>query len=95
MDVRVAVDIMKNFPQSGDIETELNDHGFGRQGKVKAMMFRVLDKTCAVYGKGENVRDWLYVEDHARAIDVIFHKGKLGDTYNIGGFNEWKKYRFD
>ena len=43
-----------------------------------------------VYGKGENVRDWLYVEDHARAIDVIFHKGKDGDTYNIGGFNEWK-----
>jgi dTDP-glucose 4,6-dehydratase len=43
-----------------------------------------------VYGKGENVRDWLFVNDHARAIDVIFHKGKLGDTYNIGGFNEWK-----
>ena len=43
-----------------------------------------------VYGKGENVRDWLYVEDHARAIDVIFHNGKDGDTYNIGGFNEWK-----
>jgi dTDP-glucose 4,6-dehydratase len=43
-----------------------------------------------VYGKGENVRDWLFVEDHARAIDVIFHKGKTGDTYNIGGHNEWK-----
>jgi dTDP-glucose 4,6-dehydratase len=43
-----------------------------------------------VYGKGENVRDWLFVEDHARAIDVIFHDGKLGETYNIGGFNEWK-----
>jgi len=43
-----------------------------------------------VYGKGENVRDWLFVEDHARAIDLIFHKGKDGDTYNIGGFNEWK-----
>ena len=43
-----------------------------------------------VYGKGENVRDWLFVEDHARAIDIIFHKGKPGDTYNIGGFNEWK-----
>lgn len=43
-----------------------------------------------VYGKGENVRDWLYVEDHARAIDVIFHKGRIGETYNIGGFNEWK-----
>lgn len=43
-----------------------------------------------VYGNGENVRDWLYVEDHARAIDVIFHKGKTANTYNIGGFNEWK-----
>ena len=43
-----------------------------------------------VYGKGENVRDWLYVEDHARAIDIIFHRGKTADTYNIGGFNEWK-----
>ena len=43
-----------------------------------------------VYGRWENVRDWLYVEDHARAIDVIFHKGKVADTYNIGGFNEWK-----
>ena len=48
------------------------------------------NKPLPVYGKGENVRDWLYVEDHARAIDIIFHKGKMGDTYNIGGFNEWK-----
>lgn len=48
------------------------------------------NKPLPVYGKGENVRDWLYVDDHARAIDLIFHKGKLGDTYNIGGFNEWK-----
>jgi len=47
------------------------------------------NKSLPVYGKGENVRDWLYVEDHARAIDLIFHKGKVGDTYNIGGFNEW------
>ncbi|QIK54154.1 dTDP-glucose 4,6-dehydratase [Dysgonomonas sp. HDW5B] len=46
-------------------------------------------KPLPVYGKGENVRDWLYVEDHARAIDLIFHKGKIADTYNIGGFNEW------
>ncbi len=46
-------------------------------------------KPLPVYGKGENVRDWLYVEDHARAIDLIFHKGKAGDTYNIGGNNEW------
>ena len=50
----------------------------------------VHNKSLPVYGKGENVRDWLFVNDHARAIDVIFHKGKLGDTYNIGGFNEWK-----
>ncbi len=48
------------------------------------------NKPLPVYGKGENVRDWLFVDDHARAIDVIFHKGKLGETYNIGGFNEWK-----
>ncbi|HMX04127.1 MAG TPA: dTDP-glucose 4,6-dehydratase [Chitinophagales bacterium] len=47
-------------------------------------------KPIPVYGKGENVRDWLWVEDHARAIDVILHNGKNGDTYNIGGFNEWK-----
>ena len=47
-------------------------------------------KPLPVYGKGENVRDWLYVEDHARAIDLIFHKGKDAETYNIGGFNEWK-----
>ena len=50
----------------------------------------VNNKPLPVYGKGENVRDWLFVNDHARAIDVIFHKGKLGETYNIGGFNEWK-----
>ena len=48
------------------------------------------NKPLPVYGKGENVRDWLYVEDHASAIDLIFHKGKIGDTYNIGGFNEWR-----
>jgi dTDP-glucose 4,6-dehydratase len=47
-------------------------------------------KPLPVYGKGENVRDWLYVEDHVRAIDLIFHEGKIGETYNIGGFNEWK-----
>ena len=47
-------------------------------------------KPLPVYGKGENVRDWLYVEDHARAIDLIFHKGKVAETYNIGGFNEWR-----
>ena len=47
-------------------------------------------KPLPVYGKGENVRDWLYVEDHARAIDLIFHEGKVAETYNIGGFNEWR-----
>ncbi|HIP35821.1 MAG TPA: dTDP-glucose 4,6-dehydratase [Crocinitomix sp.] len=47
------------------------------------------NKSLPIYGKGDNVRDWLWVEDHARAIDVIFHKGKLGETYNIGGWNEW------
>jgi len=47
-------------------------------------------KALPVYGRGENVRDWLFVEDHARAIDLIFHKGKIAETYNIGGFNEWK-----
>lgn len=49
-----------------------------------------LRKPLPVYGRGENVRDWLYVEDHARAIDLIFHRGKGGETYNIGGFNEWR-----
>jgi dTDP-glucose 4,6-dehydratase len=48
------------------------------------------NKPVPVYGKGENVRDWLFVEDHARAIDTIFHHGRIGETYNIGGFNEWK-----
>lgn len=48
------------------------------------------NKPLPVYGNGENVRDWLFVDDHARAIDVIFHDGKLGETYNIGGFNEWR-----
>ena len=47
-------------------------------------------KPLPVYGKGENVRDWLFVEDHARAIDIIFHKGVIAETYNIGGFNEWR-----
>ena len=47
-------------------------------------------KPLPVYGRGENVRDWLYVVDHARAIDVIFHKGRINETYNIGGFNEWR-----
>lgn len=48
------------------------------------------NKPLPVYGKGENIRDWLWVEDHARAIDVIFHQAKIGETYNIGGHNEWK-----
>jgi len=48
------------------------------------------NRPVPVYGKGENVRDWLYVEDHAKAIDLVFHKGKAGETYNIGGLNEWR-----
>jgi dTDP-glucose 4,6-dehydratase len=47
------------------------------------------NKPIPVYGKGENIRDWLWVEDHARAIDVIFHKASSGSTYNVGGHNEW------
>ena len=58
---------------------------------IPLMINNILNnKPLPVYGKGENVRDWLYVEDHARAIDTIFHKGKTGGKYNIGGFNEWK-----
>ena len=48
------------------------------------------NKPIPVYGQGQNIRDWLYVEDHALAIDTIFHNGKIGDTYNVGGLNEWK-----
>lgn len=48
------------------------------------------DREIPVYGKGENVRDWLYVEDHTKAIDLLFHQGTVGETYNIGGSNEWK-----
>ena len=50
----------------------------------------IQNKPLPVYGTGENVRDWLFVNDHARAIDIIIHDGKIGETYNIGGFNEWK-----
>jgi len=58
---------------------------------IPLMINNILNnRPLPVYGKGENVRDWLYVEDHARAIDTIFHQGKNGETYNIGGFNEWK-----
>lgn len=48
------------------------------------------NKPIPIYGKGDNIRDWLYVVDHARAIDLVYHKGKLGETYNIGGHNEWQ-----
>lgn len=58
---------------------------------IPLMIHNILNnKPLPVYGKGENVRDWLFVEDHARAIDLIFHQGKNGETYNIGGHNEWK-----
>ena len=49
-----------------------------------------MKKPLPVYGKGDNIRDWLWVEDHAKAIDLVFHKGEIGETYNIGGHNEWK-----
>jgi len=58
---------------------------------IPLMIHNILHhKPLPVYGKGENVRDWLFVVDHARAIDMVFHQGKRGETYNIGGFNEWK-----
>lgn len=58
---------------------------------IPLMIHNILNhKPLPVYGKGENVRDWLFVVDHARAIDTVFHGGKTGETYNIGGFNEWK-----
>ncbi len=50
----------------------------------------MINKPLPVYGKGENIRDWLYVEDHATAIDLVYHEGTIGETYNIGGHNEWK-----
>lgn len=58
---------------------------------IPLMINNILNnKPLPVYGKGENIRDWLYVIDHAKAIDCVFHQGKVGETYNIGGFNEWK-----
>jgi dTDP-glucose 4,6-dehydratase len=58
---------------------------------IPLIILHALDgKDLPVYGEGLQVRDWLYVEDHARAIDLIFHKGTVAETYNIGGFNEWK-----
>jgi dTDP-glucose 4,6-dehydratase len=58
---------------------------------IPLMINNILNnKPLPVYGKGENIRDWLWVEDHARAIDLIFHKGRIGEKYNIGGLNEWK-----
>lgn len=57
---------------------------------IPLMINNILNnKALPIYGKGENIRDWLWVEDHARAIDVIFHKGKIGESYNVGGLNEW------
>ena len=58
---------------------------------IPLMIYNIKNnKPLPVYGKGENVRDWLWVEDHARAIDTIFHKGRIAEKYNVGGFNEWK-----
>ncbi len=58
---------------------------------IPVIIYNIIhQKPLPVYGRGENIRDWLYVEDHARAIDLIFHKGRCGETYNIGGNNEWQ-----
>jgi dTDP-glucose 4,6-dehydratase len=58
---------------------------------IPLAIYRIMNgEEIPVYGKGENIRDWLYVEDHARAIDLLFHRGQPGETYNIGGYNEWK-----
>jgi len=58
---------------------------------IPLIIYNIINnKPLPVYGQGENIRDWLYVEDHASAIDSIFHNGELGDTYNVGGFNEWR-----
>ena len=58
---------------------------------IPVVIYNIINnKSIPVYGNGQNIRDWLYVEDHASAIDTIFHNGELGDTYNVGGFNEWK-----
>ena len=70
-----------------------NNYGpFQFPEKLIPLMIRNIlqNKPLPVYGRGENVRDWLYVEDHAQAIDRVFHRGKEGETYNIGGWNEWK-----
>lgn len=69
-----------------------NYGGYQYPEKLIPLIFNniIEEKPLPIYGKGENVRDWLYVEDHVNAIDLIFHKGKIGETYNIGGFNEWK-----
>ena len=57
---------------------------------IPLMIHNIVNKKpLPVYGKGENIRDWLWVEDHARAIDTIFHKGRIGESYNVGGLNEW------
>ena len=58
---------------------------------IPLVIYNIINnKPIPVYGQGQNIRDWLYVEDHASAIDTVFHNGKIGDTYNVGGFNEWK-----
>ena len=58
---------------------------------IPLVIYNIINnKPIPVYGQGQNIRDWLYVEDHASAIDTVFHNGKIGDTYNVGGLNEWK-----
>ena len=80
-----------NFPiKMSNCSNNYGSHHFPEK-LIPLMIHNIMhNKPLPVYGKGENVRDWLFVIDHARAIDTVFHDGKIGETYNIGGFNEWK-----
>ena len=79
-----------NFPvKMSNCSNNYGSHHFPEK-LIPLVIHNIVNKvSIPVYGKGENIRDWLWVEDHARAIDVIFHKGKLGESYNVGGLNEW------
>lgn len=79
-----------NFPvKMSNCSNNYGSHHFPEK-LIPLVIHNIINKIpIPIYGKGENIRDWLWVEDHARAIDVIFHKGKLGESYNVGGLNEW------
>lgn len=79
-----------NFPiKISNCSNNYGSHHFPEK-LIPLMINNIIHKKALpIYGKGENIRDWLWVEDHARAIDVIFHKGKIGESYNVGGLNEW------